>query len=94
MCGSLQTGGSRTVPIAPADGKYGSCHIYRFRRMADGVEGEARDAIATEFIRQINEGPRSAARRLSRMFAPEVEADKDVSVDEEPAEVTVQSAMF
>ncbi len=94
LCGSLQTGGLRTIPIAPADGKYGSCHIYRFRRMAEGVEGEARETIATEYIRQINEGAHSAARRLSRMFAPEVEADKDVSVDEEPAEVTVQTAMF
>ena len=94
MCGALQTGGSRTIPIAPADGKYGSCHIYRFRKMADGVEGEARETIATEYIRQINEGAHSAARRQSRMFTPEVEADKDVPVDAEPAEVTVQTAMF
>ena len=94
MCGSLQTGGLRTIPIAPADGKYGSCHIYRFRSMAEGVEGEARETIATEYIRQINEGARSAARRQSRMFAPEVEAGNDVCVDAEPAEVTVQSAMF
>ena len=84
MCGALQTGGSRTIPIAPADGKYGSCHIYRFRRMADGVEGEAREAIATEYVRQINEGAHSAARRQARMFAPEVEADRDAPVDESP----------
>ena len=62
--------------------------------MADGVEGEAREAIATEYVRQINEGARSAARRQARMFAPEVEADKNASIDEEPAEVTVQTAMF
>ena len=94
LCGSLQTGGSRTIPIAPADGRYGSCHLYRFGRMADGVEGEAREAIATEYVRQINEGARSAARSQARMFAPEVQADRDASVDAEPAEVTVQAAMF
>lgn len=94
LCGSLQTGGSRTIPITPADGKYGNCHIYRFCKMADGVEGEAREAIATEYIRQINEGARSAARRQAKMFAPEVEAGTDASDDEEPAEVTVQTAMF
>ena len=94
MCGALQTGGLRVFPIAPADGKYGSCHIYRFRKMADGVEGEARETIATEYIRQINDGARSAARKQSRMFAPEVEADRDVPVEAEPAEVTVQTAMF
>ena len=94
LCGALQTGGSRNIPIAPADGKYGNCHIYRFRRMAEGVEGEAREAIATEYIRQINEGTRSAARKQARMFVPEIEADKDGPVDEDPAEVTVQTAMF
>ncbi len=94
MCGALQTGGLRTVPIAPADGRYGNCHIYGFRRMVDGVEGEAREAIATEYIRQINEGARSAARSQARMFAPEVASGKDVSVDVEPAEVTVQTSMF
>ena len=94
MCGALQTGWTRTIPIAPADGNYGSCHLYRFRKMADGVEGEAREVIATEYIRQINEGARNAARRQARMFAPEVEADRDVTVDEQPAEVTVQTAMF
>ena len=94
LCGTLQTGGLRTIPIAPADGKYGSCHLYRFRNMADGVEGEAREAIAAEYIRQINEGARSAARKQARMFVPEVEEGKDVSVDEQPAEVTVQTAMF
>ena len=94
MCGSLQARGLRNIPIAPADGKYGSCHIYRFRRMAEGVEGEAREAIAAEFIRQINEGARSAARKQARMFAPEIEVDKDTTADEQPAEVTVQTAMF
>ena len=54
LCSALQTGGSRTIPITPADGEYGNCHLYRFRRMAEGVEGEAREAIATEYIRQIN----------------------------------------
>ena len=62
--------------------------------MADGVEGEAREAIATEYIRQISEGARSTTRKQSRMFAPEVEADKGVCVDSEPAEVTVQTSMF
>ena len=93
LCGALQTGGLRTVPIAPADGKYGSCHIYRFRSMADGVEGEARESIATEYIRQINEGARSAMRQ-ARMLAPEAEARTDASADPEPAEVTVQASMF
>lgn len=94
LCGTLQTGGLRTIPIAPADGKYGSCQIYRFRNMADGVEGEARETIAAEYIRQINEGARSTARKQARMFVPEVEEGKDVPVDEQPAEVTVQTAMF
>ena len=94
MCGALQTIGLRTIPIAPAVGRYGSCHLYRFRSMADGVDGEAREAIATEYIRQISEGARSSARRQARMLAPEPGASIDASADAEPAEVTVQTAMF
>ena len=74
LCGSLQTKESRTIPIAPADGKYGSCHIYRFRRMAEGVEGEAREDDCHESgSGRSNERARSAERKRGDVLDTETE---------------------
>ena len=94
MCGVLQAKDLRNIPITPPDGRYGSCQLYGFRSMADGAECEAREAIAGEWIRQINEGARSAAKGQSRIFAPEVEEGYDADVEAEPVDVTVQASMF
>lgn len=88
MCGALQAKGLRSIPVAPADGGYGSCRLYLFSNMAAGVEGEAREGIAAEWIRQINDEARGAAGGRARMPA------SDAPVEAEPAEVTVQTTMF
>ncbi len=96
LCGALQVKGKRNIPLAPEDGRYESCEIYAFRNMAEGVEGEVREDIAREWIRQTNE----KARSIERMQVSAFDADSGKSAEAQPDDtvetptVSVQASMF
>ncbi len=97
LCGVLQVRGERNIPIAPEDGRYQSCEIYGFRNMAEGVEGEVREDIAREWIRQTNEKARNAERKQASIFDAEPEDTVALQADEDVADaptVSVQASMF
>ena len=97
LCGVLQVRGERNIPIAPEDGRYESCVIYAFRNMAEGVEGEVREDIAREWIRQTNEKARSAERKQASICDAELEDTVALQADEDRVDapnVSVQASMF
>ena len=97
LCGVLQVRGERNIPIAPEDGRYESCEIYAFRNMAEGVEGEVRQDLAREWIRQTNEKARNAERKQASIFDAETEDTVALQADEDVADaptVSVQASMF
>lgn len=97
LCGVLQVRGERNIPIAPEDGRYQSCEIYGFRNMAEGVEGELREDIAREWIRQTNEKARNAERKQAIIFDAEAEDTVALQADDDVADaptVSVQASMF
>ena len=97
LCGALQAGGERDIPIAPEDGRYESCEIYAFRKMAEGIEGEVREDIAREWIRQTNEKARNAERKQASALDAEAEDTVALQADGDVADaptVSVQASMF
>lgn len=97
LCGALQAGGERDIPIAPENGRYESCEIYAFRNMAEGVEGEVRQDLAREWIRQTNEKARNAERKQASAFDADTEDTVALQADEDVADapkVSVQASMF
>lgn len=97
LCGVLQAGGKRNIPLAPEDGRYQSCEIYAFRNMAEGIEGEIREDIAREWIRQTNEKARNAERKQAKIINAEAEDTVALPADEDVADaptVSVQASMF
>ena len=95
LCGKLQVNGSRSIPLVPDDGRFESCYIYSFQKMAEGVDDEARQEIARQWIRQMNESADRRKKLQAIMYTPKVERTKTEDAGEAPeTEVTVQASLF
>lgn len=93
-CGVMQDKGLRSIPITPVDGKYEFCQIFAYRRMVEGVEDrDVRERVALEWLREMMNDERVAAKRQAETFALEATSDEaspdDVEAEEEAGAVSV-----
>ena len=97
-CGVMQDKGLRPIPITPVDGKYEFCQIFAYRRMVEGVEDrEVRDRVALEWLRDMMNDERIAAKRQAETFAHEAAIEEaapdDAGAVEDASAVSVPEPM-